>query len=126
MATKTETEALAREIGALSLHKNSRRYPAALRARVVEWARARLAAGASLAALCAEVDIGEPTLYRFLGTARRSERTAGFTRLQVSSARPEPMTVTRAVVLRGPCGVTVEGLSVDDVTRVLKGLTCSG
>jgi hypothetical protein len=100
MAPKTETEVLAGELGAPSLHEDSRRFPAALRARAVEWARARLAAGASRAALCAEVDTGERTLHRFLGTARRSERTAGFTRLQRSSARPEPMTVTRAVVLR--------------------------
>jgi hypothetical protein len=93
---------------------------------VVAWARARLAAGAAFAAVCADVDIGEPTLHRFLGTSRASERPAraeaGFTQLQVAASKGTAP--TKAVVLRGPCGVTVEGLSIDDVARVLKGLAC--
>jgi transposase-like protein len=127
MVAKTETEALARDIAALSAHKNSRRYPEALRARVVAWARAQLSAGASMAALCAAVDIGGPTLHRFLGTSRRSEQargSPGFTPVRVAAPKPE-VTTTR-LVLRGPCGLTVEGLTVDDVTRLLKGLACLG
>ncbi|MEW5743789.1 MAG: hypothetical protein AB1938_33060 [Myxococcota bacterium] len=127
MATKreSEAEALAKEIAALSPQKKARRYPDALRARVVEWARGRLAGGASLASVCQEVGISEPTLHRFLGLSRGSERErAGFTRVRVVA--PKPVGMTEAVVLRGPLGVTVEGLSVDDVARLLKGLACSG
>lgn len=125
MRTKTEAEALAREIAALSPQKKARRYPEGLRARVVEWARGRLAGGASLASVCREVGISEPTLHRFLGLSRESERErAGFTRVRVVGPKPEAK--ARAVVLRGPCGVTVEGLSVDDVARLLKGLACWG
>ena len=123
MDTSTEAEGLRSEIAALSNHPNSRRYSPSLRERVVAWAKKRVAAGASVASLCKDIGIGEPTLHKFLGkpVRRGLKRSAGFKRVKVIA----PAAVERAVVIRGPCGTSVEGLSLDGVAALLKRLACS-
>lgn len=126
MGTKTEADVLRAEIAALSEFKQARRYPAELKRRVVRWAVREAAAGASVAALCEQLDMGEPTLQRFLGEARParvSGATAGFAQVTVSAA---PTPAGERLVLRGPHGVVVEDVSVEALAQLLKRLSCSG
>lgn len=117
-----ETEALKREIEGLSKSPQTRRYSPELQARVTAWARGRRAEGLSVPAMCQEIGIGDPTLRRFLGPAeepKTKSRPAGFRRVEVVAP------VATQVVVRGPCGISVEGLSLDGVAELFKRLTCS-
>jgi len=117
-----ETEALKLEIEGLSKVRQTRRYSPELQTRVTAWARARRAEGLSVPAMCQEIGIGDPTLRRFLEPAngpRTKSRPAGFRRVKVIA------TMAIAVVVRGPCGTSVEGLSLDGVADLLKRLACS-
>lgn len=72
--------------------------------------------------MCLELGIGEPTLRKFLNEAdgrRVRSKTVGFRRVKVAAS------TARAVVVRGPCGVAVEGLSLEGVAELLKRLACS-
>lgn len=120
---------LRQEIAALSVHKNARRFTAPLRAKVTRWARRRLAAGVAMTQICAELDVSEPTLRRFLEAKRTSRRspapTRGFTQLRVVGRAAHAPATTSPLLLRGPLGVVVEGLSVEDLSRLLRELSCS-
>ena len=113
----TTEAALKAAITKLGEFKNGRRYPAQLREQVAEFARGRVAAGASVAAVCRQLDIGEPTLARFLEAhpARPSFK-------QVVLAGPAVERVPRVVKFGG---AVVEGLSLDEVVELLKRLKCS-
>lgn len=122
MDTSNEVEELRGEIAALARHPNSRRYSAELRARVIAWARTRAASGSSIGGLCDELGIGEPTLRKFLGKPVRgaAKKRAGFKRVKVLSRA-----AVERVVMRGPCGTVVEGLSLDGMAELIKRLACS-
>lgn len=115
----TEGLRLREAIAALAPLKSRRRYPVQLRERVVAYARHRLAVGQSRAAVCAELTISEPTLDRFLSTPVRNQ--VGFAPVVVREASG---TETRPVV-RGPGGVSVEGLSIEGIAQLLRRLACS-
>lgn len=116
----TNGSALRSAIAGLARRKKDRRYPAGLRQQVVAYARRRMAGGASAAAVCAELDIGEPTLTRFL--AARSKQLS-FKQVRLLG----PIDTPRAAPLvRGPCGVIVEGLSLNDVVHLVGRLSCLG
>jgi transposase-like protein len=127
MGTKTEVDVLREEIAGLSEKKQARRYPAGLKRRVTRWAARKVAAGASIAGLCEQLDIGEPTLTRFLEAERAKVKgaTASFARVTVLEAAPTSSTsIPERVVLRGPHEVAVE-LSVETLAKLLKRLSCS-
>ena len=119
---KIETEALKVEIEGLSEFLQTRRYSPDLKTRVMSWAQARRAEGCSVPAMCLEIGIGETTLRRFLDPAngpRTKAKPAGFRRVKVV----EP--VAAAVVVHGPGGTAVEGLSLDGVAELFQRLACS-
>jgi transposase-like protein len=122
MDTNTEAEELRGEIARLSNHPNSRRYSPALRERVVAWAQKRTASGASVAGLCKEIGIGEPTLHKFLGKPARRvpKKSVGFRPVKVTA----PLVAER-LVMRGPCGTAVEGLSLEGAAELFRRLACS-
>jgi hypothetical protein len=121
----SEFEEIRQQIANLARAKNARRYPQALQARITAHARMRMAAGMSVGAVCRELDVGEPTMNRFLGQRRPSEvGRAAFKRVRVVM-RSAPETEGRTYVMRGPCGTCIEGLSVDEVTELLRRLSCS-
>jgi hypothetical protein len=89
---------------------------------VVTFALKRIEAGASAGEVADELGLKGWTLQRWLQHHRcQSEpRRDGFQQLEVTAVPP-----TRAVVVRGACGVSVEGLTVDEVARLLRELSCS-
>lgn len=117
-----EGQRLRAAVQGLARHRTLRRYPPKLRERVTAHARRRLAEGASLSSVVRELDVSEPTLSRFL-----AREEAGFAALSVVNdaqvAAPER---DRRLTLRGPCGVVVEGLAVDEVARLVWMLACLG
>lgn len=114
----TTTEAALRAaITRLGHLKKGRRYPQHVREQVAQFARKRIAGGASMAAVCRQLDIGEPTLARFLDV---HPETANFR--QVVLAPPAVERVPRVVKFGG---AVVEGLSLDEIAELLKRLTCS-
>lgn len=118
-----ETEALKREIEGLSRHPQTRRYTPELQSRVLAWAKGRQAAGASVPSMCLEIGIGDPTLRRILGGAQRlgtaKRKRPGFSRVKLVAP------VQKMLVVRGACGVAIEGLSLEGIAELLKRLACS-
>lgn len=111
-------------ISKLSASKNSRRYPPALRLQITRYARKRLVAGVSVGAVCRELDVGEPTLCRFLGRERPSEKgKAGFRRMRVVAAPSAD--AGGVLVVRGPCGLVIEDMSIEELADLLRSLSCS-
>lgn len=126
----TEVEVLRDEIAQLPGSKNTRRYSPELRARVIAWARGRRRQGARVGRLCKELGMGGPTLRRFLEEPRKyrvSTESAGFARLRLSGRgrRGRVDTVATPLVVRGPRGLVIEGLCLEDVMRLVERLSCS-
>ena len=125
MTMAIEAEGLKREIEGLSKHKQTRRYSRDLQGRVTSWAKGRRAAGLSVPRMCLEVGIGEPTLRRFLEEADgalANRKPAGFMRVKMVEPASAP---GRDVVVHGPCGTRLEGLSVSEVAELFRRLACS-
>ena len=88
MGTKTEAEVLRAEISALSKAKKARRYPDAMKQRVVRWAGKQVASGTSVAALCGGSTWGRR---RFNGSSTRPDRQRRDGRRWRGSPGPGPL-----------------------------------
>ena len=104
-------------IAALSIHKHARRFGPELEDRIVSHARQRLAHGATFGAVHRSLDISDKTLTRFMARAQPSPTLVA---VEVTRA---PRT-RGALVLRGPCGVSVAG-DVEDLAALIARLVCS-
>jgi len=102
---------------ALAPVKQNRRFEGTLAARIVAHTERRLARGDTIAAVCAGLDIAHQTLTRLID---KSKSTRALVPVVVREAEREQ----RALMLRGPCGVTVEG-SADEIAAVIARLSCS-
>lgn len=105
------------------------RLPAELKRVVVEHARARRAIGASWRVIGREVGVDAKRLQVWLRES--PPRPAASTALALRprmipvrvTARPVPAATAREIIVRGPRGVSVEGLSVSDVAALLMELS---
>ena len=88
-----------------------RRFTSQLRADVERYARRRAAEGASKAAIARELGVSGPTITRAL-----KRPTRALVPVRVVSEPVSP------VVVRGPCGVVVEGLDVAQVAKLMREL----
>jgi hypothetical protein len=81
----------------------------------------RMEEGATANHVAEELGLKGWTLQRWLQNHRDArEPRDEFHRVEVLPAR-----VKKAVVVRGACGVSVEGLTVTDVAQLLRELSCS-
>ena len=114
-------EEVRRGLGERADSRGYRKFTKEAAATAVTFALARIKAGASAAEIADELGLKDWTLQRWLQWHRRGNgnRDGGFHRVEVK-APP-----ARTVVLRGACGVSVEGLSVDELARLLRELSCS-
>jgi hypothetical protein len=94
-----------------------RRYPARLQTRIAEYGRERIAAGVAAAKVCAEIGVSQPTLVRILEQA-----PAPMHRVRVAEVKEETPTA-RTLTVRGPRGLVIEGLDIDDVAALVKALS---
>lgn len=104
------------------------RFTEALQAQVVEYLRARVAQGARQEEVAQELGMSGWTLSRWSSRAKREQRAG-------ASAEPKPKQTAsfhavkvkgpaqpRALVVKGPLGVSVEGLTLEQVVALLRGL----
>ena len=102
-----------RAIASLARTKYLRRYPPALRARLVALVRAH--SDQSVAALAKTLDMAPQTLARIASRAR-----APLVPVRVVTRRAP----TRAdVVVHGPSGISVEGLDIGGVAELIRALS---
>lgn len=94
-------------------------HPAQLRARIVAYVEHRCASGVSRRAACAELGVAEATLVRWTKPeCRKSSRTTGFLPVVVS----EPASAPAGLEVRGPCGLRIAGLSLEELAELLRRL----
>lgn len=113
-----DTPSLRRTIEALAANNFRRRYPAELRARVAAHARRELADGVTLWGIASSLGMGTTTLRRFLGDTRPWTLVP----VKVLDAVPKAE-LADPIVVRGACGVTVEGLDIAGVAGLLRALS---
>lgn len=118
MSLDSEARALRALVTALHPVKTQRRYGSALRTRLTAHIHARVTAGEQLDAIARTLDVSLPTV------AKLAAKPASA--LMPIRVLPQPPPPTRTLTLRGPCGVIVEGLTLDDVAEVCARLaSCS-
>jgi orotate phosphoribosyltransferase-like protein len=104
---------------AVSRHEPGRgkRYPEALERRVVEYARARRARGASWSQLASELGLRYETVRRWV---ERGNKSKGEPKMRAVAVVPEHAGATISIVT--PSGVRVEGITLDDAMALLRAL----
>jgi hypothetical protein len=137
-----ELDQLRAEIAALGAVKHLRRYPPELRQRIVSHAGPRRVAGESQAAVAKSLDMSDLTLARFLSpdfTPRSPKGRPRIRRQRRSLQTLIPITVTpdenarrawsdddHRIVVRGPSGLLIEGLSIRALAELIARVaTCS-
>lgn len=136
MSMANEGLALRAAIEALDENKKRRRYDEELRRRVVRYARAEMRGGATATSVAQALDIGLPTLLRFLDEVPELiavtvidepdaievvERSAVATApAALTEASPTSSASPRTLTVRGPHGLEVEGLTLDDVVGLFQ------
>ncbi len=95
-----------------------RPYPEALRAAAVDYQREREREGASLRAVAAELGLSDATLARW--SRRPPESPVVFRAIEVVA---EPAERRDAIVVHGPRGLRIEGLSVEALARLIERLS---
>lgn len=111
-----ELRDLRHHLGAI-LRGRGRRFPAALRERIIAWTVARRAGGAAWSELARELGVPAGTLKRWL--TPRPER-ARQVALRPVAVTDEP--VRRPLTLVAPSGLRIEGVTIADVIAILRGL----
>jgi len=104
--------------------KASGTLPPGLRREVVAYARERVAGGAWRSAVARELGVSIGTIERWLSQPEPSARPDGATpklrRVRVTEARAR--SERPALVMTTASGIRVEGLAVEDVVAILRGL----
>jgi len=108
MVANHEALVLRRAVEALGPVLQRRRFDADLRRRLSAHVRMRVASGAAMSSVARSLDLSGPTVARLLRAAPS---------LLPVRVTPAPERTERLVV-RGPCGVSVEG-TVDDIAALI-------
>lgn len=113
-----EATALRALIDSLGEQTTGRRYDAQLRARLAAYVRAELARGASLLSISKALRVPCETLKRFMSETAKPM----FAPVSVCEAVPNP---NRTLTVHGPCGVRIDGLTFDELAKLIRSLSCS-
>jgi hypothetical protein len=120
-----EAAAIRAEIAALPGPRGvGRRYPVALRNRIVGYCHARRKHRVSMAKICLELGIGVPTLRLWTSSKREREASvgsAGFERLEIVNA--PTCSPNERFVVRGPGGLCIEGLDIGALAELIRRLS---
>jgi transposase-like protein len=100
------------------------RYTQEQRQEAVAYVRERQQQGAGIEEAAKELGMSTWTLSRWGSAARRAQQEPGRAALVPVEVKPaRSMARAGALVVHGPGGVRVEGLSVEDAVALLRGLT---
>jgi transposase-like protein len=94
-----------------------RRFPAALRDRILAWTSERRARGDEWRELSRALDIPAQTLQRWATPRPERERSVALRPVAVSD---EPL--SRTVTVVSPSGLRIEGVTIADAITILQGL----
>ena len=131
MSATAELKLLREEIDLLGPRSPSRRYPAAVKARILEWVREQRGAGVGRVEVSDSLSIPWATLSQWLGergVVKEVAASAPGEELQpvrVVRKKPQPVGArreVRALTLTTPEGFAIEGLDVEGVIALLKRL----
>lgn len=111
-AMQATSDGLRRAVEALGERGRGRPYPKGLRDELMQYLRARRAAGAKLETIGAEIGVPWKTLSRWSGPQRRRK---AFRRVEVVAP-------SAVVTVHGPHGVRIEGLDLDGLAELLRRL----
>lgn len=114
------------ELGSETNARGYRVFSREARARAVEYATHRIAAGTSAEEVWLELGLRDWTLQRWLQQARRTPtepKSKGFARLEVRAKTVASLSAS--LLVHGPGGVRVEGLQVAEVAELFRRLSCS-
>jgi len=119
------SSSLRRRVEAVSGGRSHVRLPAGLKQEVVAYARARRSRGASWRVIAAEVGVSDKRLYAWLhGSASSLAKRPQMIPVRVTArAVAVPVAARREIIVRGPCGVTIEGMDWRDVAELLSELS---
>ena len=119
MEKQREVDAL-RELLAHARPNGQRHFPVEVRSRLQEFIGRQLAAGQRITDLAEALGLGTSTVSYFAGRwgTRSKSRAQKFEQVRVVAEEGAP----GAVILHGPHGVRVEGLSTEQLADVLRRL----
>lgn len=115
MKGRREAAALRAELAGLERRGRGHRYPPELRTRVIAYAVAHHADGATVKEIGNDLGMDWRTVQRWI----EGEHVPGFEQLIVHEGTPEG---ARRLVVHGPGGVCIEGLDLDTVVELLRKL----
>jgi hypothetical protein len=122
MARTNRLAALRKAIAALGAEKHRRRYDDRLAKEILAHARGRQVAGAAQSVIAKELGISQPTLSKIL---RRESKLIPVK--VVADSKKRSSRSSREFLVRGPGGVVVEGLSLEEVAVLFSRIaSCSG
>lgn len=127
-STNIRRDAIRRAVAALAPGAQ-RRYPAELRTQIADYARGRFGAGKTMTWVANELGIGYPTLSAMLDTKTpvrpvRVVSQAGVEPRGEPGGRPVGPEAPPNISVRGPNGLVLEGLSIQDAVILLRALSC--
>jgi hypothetical protein len=116
-------EAVRAALGSETNASGRRVFSSEARAEARNYTKWRVAAGARLGEVSAELGLNLWTLQRWLQQARTTTGSgSGFSEIQVTA----PTMRANGPVVHGPCGTRVDGLDVAGVADLLQRLSCLG
>ncbi len=118
MKSEQQARQLREALGRADRSGTRRPYPEALRAAAIEYQREREREGASVREVAAELGVSEASLARW--SRRREEPPAAFRAIEVVA---EPAHMPGTLVVHGPRGLRIEGLSVEGLARLIERLS---
>ena len=95
-----------------------RPYPETLRAAAIDYRREREREGAALSEVAGELGVSAISLERW--SRRRRERETSFRAIELVG---EPVRRASAVVVHGPRGLRIEGLTVSEIAELIERLS---
>lgn len=110
-------------VAALGSRTRTTPYPAEVRAKALEYAKERQAAGATMRVITRELGLGADTLRKWM-KGEHGQHSPAVRRVAITSRLARSAKATGKIVVHGPGGVRIEGLDVDDIAALLKGLSC--
>lgn len=118
MKSEQQARQLREALGRADRSGTGRPYPEALRAAAIEYQREREREGASVREVAAELGVSDASLARW--SRRAQEPPVLFRAIEVVA---EPVERRDAVVVHGPRGLRIEGLSVEALARLIERLS---
>jgi transposase-like protein len=120
MANGDEVERLRRELSRCPGTGRGRRYPEALRRRAGRLADVEQREARSIEVLARRLGVSAPALTRWMGDLQ--DQAGGVSPLRSVEIVPDAVGTPSSIVVRGPQGIVIEGLELEQVAQLVRSL----